>query len=336
MSNDQLQYSIVGVDDSEAITVFVPGRPAKTVFSNQPNYEEIVRLAKARDESLFDLISPEKMIAQKFEDLSERVSVANGRLYFDRDEVDNSLSQHVLRLLNEGGDFKPWVLFMEKLDENPQKESKEMLYEFLHANEGGFTLTPNGDVVAYKGVQNKDGEFHSLNRGSAYVEEGGQMTLVTGTIPYRIGTVVEMPRSEVAFDPNNPCSTGLHVATWQFAQSFGRSGVILEVHVHPRDIVSVPKDASGEKVRVCRLYVKGVTEKKHDTAVTNSSFEWSETEGEDDWLGTDDEEQGFEGNMSEQPVADEPAEDESPKAIPSDWQPNRGGGFFNWLRGNKS
>ena len=304
MSASDIQFSIVGIDGAEAVVIFDPSNgETKTVFQSQPNYDEIVRLARQRDRSLFNLISPEKAIAEKFEDLSERVSVANGRLYFDRDEVDNSLSQHVLRLLNEDGDFKPWVLFMEKLSENPQPESVQGVYEFLRANEGGFTLTPNGDLVAYKGVQNKDGEFHSLNQGSAYVDKDGTMTLVSGTIPYRIGTVVEMPRSEVAFDPNEACSTGLHVATWRFAQAYGTSGVILEVHVHPRDIVSVPRDASGEKVRVCRLFVKGVTEKKHDKPVTES-FSYADERNRphaggyvtpdygDDWLDEDEDECG--------------------------------------------
>ena len=346
MRNEEMQFSLVGYDDSEVIMILCPGREPVTLFKSQTaNYEQIFELARAKDDALYDLIAPSRAIAKEMKNLSERVSVANDRIYFDRDEVHNSLSDHILRLYHEGGDYKSWVLFMERLDANPQQESKDMLYDFLAANEGGFTLTPEGLVVAYKGVQTKDGEFHSLNSGTAYVEDkDGQMVQITGTIPYRIGTYVEMPRSEVAFDPDNPCSTGLHVATWSFAQRYGYSGVILEVHVDPRDIVSVPRDAGGEKVRVCRLFVKGVVEKKHDTATRGMDtatrrmitrpIERIAREGvcdepedidSEDWLSEDEvpePESSYEGAVEDTCC-------HPPKDV---WKPNKQGGFFDWFK----
>jgi hypothetical protein len=267
-------YHMAGAEGQESITVVVPGHGPLTRVSSQPNFDEIVRRARAGDESVVNLFDSGKAVAERFKDLSERVSVSNGRLYFDRDEVDHSLAKHVLRLYESGEDFKPWLLFMEKLEQNPQEESKKMLFDFVQA--GDLTLTPTGDLVAYKGVQEIDGVFHSLNRGVAYVDpqNGDDMVRVEGTIPYKIGTVVEMPRSEVMFDPNNACAAGLHVAIWSFAVAYGRSGKILEVHVHPRDVVSVPNDARGEKVRVSRLYVAGTKDKPYSAPIADSGVEW--------------------------------------------------------------
>jgi hypothetical protein len=78
---------------------------------------------------------------------------------------------------------------------------------------------------------------------------------VTGYIPYPVGAIVEMPRGQVVHNPSEACSHGLHVGTFSYAKSYANSGKMLEVHVNPRDVVSVPNDAGGQKVRVCRLYV---------------------------------------------------------------------------------
>jgi len=272
-------WHMAGAEGQQSITVVVPGHGPLTRTSSQSNFDEIVKRAMAGDESVVELFDTAKAVAERFKDLSDRVSVSNGRLYFDRDEVNHALAKHVLRLLEAGEDFKPWVLFMEKLEQNPQQESKDMLFDFVQA--GDLTLTPTGDLVAYKGVQEIDGVFHSLNKGVAYVDpqNGDDMVRVEGTIPYKIGTVVEMPRSEVMFDPNNACAAGLHVAVWSFAVSYGRSGKILEVHVHPRDVVSVPNDARGEKVRVSRLYVAGTKDKPYSAPIADTGVEsdwWDE------------------------------------------------------------
>jgi hypothetical protein len=86
------------------------------------------------------------------------VSVADGRVFFYRVEVDSSLTQYILRLLEAKEDFLPWMKFMESLMDNPQAESREMLFDFLKACD--VTLTSEGKILAYKGVQNKDGTWH--------------------------------------------------------------------------------------------------------------------------------------------------------------------------------
>jgi hypothetical protein len=76
----------------------------------------------------------------------------------------------------------------------------------------------------------------------------------SANIPNNIGSIVEMPRSEVRDDPHQDCSVGLHVATLNFAKGYMGGGKLLKLVVNPRDVVSVPhRDAA--KVRVCRYRV---------------------------------------------------------------------------------
>lgn len=276
-----VMYHISGSDGIETVSVYVPDKGLNQAFSTNPNYAKILELARAGDHSvvdLFDLSLSVQKAVEQYQDYTDRVSVANGQVFFDREVIDNSLTEYILRLLESNENFLPWMRFMEKLQTNPQPESRDMLFDFLRANQ--VTLTPEGDLVCYKGVQSIDGIYRSLNSGTAIVDG----KTITGTIPYPIGSTVTMPRSEVQFDPDNACSTGLHVATRSFAESYGRSGVVLEVHVNPRDVVSVPNDARGEKVRVSRLYVAGINEKRIEEPVKyDEDFEgW---EGDEDRPG---------------------------------------------------
>src|SRR5690606_24725742 len=54
-------------------------------------------------------------------------------------------------------------------------------------------------------------------------------------------------------NPNNTCSFGLHVACFDYAKGFGPR--LIEVKVNPADVVCVPTDYNGTKMRVCKFEV---------------------------------------------------------------------------------
>jgi hypothetical protein len=62
-----------------------------------------------------------------------------------------------------------------------------------------------------------------------------------------------MARDLVDDNPNNTCSAGLHVACFDYAKGFGSR--LVEVKVNPRDVVCVPTDYNGTKMRTCRFEV---------------------------------------------------------------------------------
>lgn len=246
--------------DQTNITCFVPGIGQNSCDNTHPNFETIRDAAQDAidgidiDESVLDLFDVAEAVSKHFEPLSERVSVKDGRVYFDGDEINNELTRQIVRFLEGGYDFVPLVRFLEKLFTNPSEHSREQLYSWLV--DQNFTIADNGDVIAYKGVTS---EFKSHNSGSGIVN-GEQ---VNGRLDNTPGNNVEMPRSDVNHDPANGCSYGLHVGTHSFAKSFaGHGGFVVTVLINPRDVVSVPVDCSAQKMRVCRYHVLNVVEEE--------------------------------------------------------------------------
>lgn len=261
-----MQYAIVNHGGRESITVFIPGESGPAhAHDDHPSYDAIVSAARQDNaDTVRRLIDVVAEVASRFQPLSERVSVKNGRVYFDGDEVDDSLTRQIVRFLNEHVDnWRPLVAFMENVAANPNMHSREQLYDWLSVRQG-ITITEDGEIVAYKGVarDSHDGRLRSLSSGTAIVD--GEP--VSGRIPNAVGSTVEMPRSAVAHDPGQACSTGLHVGTFEYAESWARNAM-LEVLVNPRDVVSVPTDAGGEKIRVCRYLVQDIIDKPHTSAL---------------------------------------------------------------------
>ena len=260
-----LQYSIVGVGEDANITVFVPGQRPRVAHSSHPNYLDIVDGALEGDESIVELFDVAETVATKFERLdgSTRVTVANGRVYFDGDEVDNTLTKQIVRFLSDGvEDWRPLVRFMEKVMDNPEPHSREQLYGWLGHD---FTITDAGNIVGYKGVRTDGRSIHS---GKAIRNS----ELVSGNIPNEPGDIIEMPRSEVAFDPAAACSYGLHVGTYEYAHGFAQ-GKLLKVLVDPRDVVSVPTDSNAQKMRVCRYRVINTIDAPETVPVVHDDYD---------------------------------------------------------------
>lgn len=287
MSEVFMQTAKIG--DLNVVTVVVDGVP-HVAGNDHPNYQEIVRLAAMGDESVVDLFDLSVVIARKFEQVSDRVSIRDGRVYLDGDEVHSDLNDQIVEFHKAGADFMPLVKFYDKIEQNPNADSREQLYAWLKAHK--FTITPEGDLLGYKGVRKSSSQpgYESINRGRAIVN--GQE--FNGAIPQQIGDVVTMPRSEVEHNPSAGCSRGLHVGTWNYARDFAM-GEVLEVVVNPRDVVSVPHDCNAEKLRTCRYVVTGVASADYGTPLKSPSTwdnavyddyeedEWSDNDYDDPW-----------------------------------------------------
>lgn len=257
-----LTYTIVGDEDGSNIVVFVSGSAPLVAHSSHPHYDAIVQGARDGDESVTALFDLAQSASDRFESLSERVSVRHGRIFLDGEEIANALTEQVRRFLEEGTeDWRPLVAFFENVQANPDPHSREQLYAWLAAER--FTITPDGLIVGYKGVASDgSGGYLSIHSGRAIVNGEPK----SGRIPNNPGDIVTMPRGEVTHDPASACNVGLHVGTWGYAHSFG-NGATLEVHVHPRDVVSVPTDCGAQKMRTCRYRVIRAIEEQYSTAV---------------------------------------------------------------------
>lgn len=84
----------------------------------------------------------------------------------------------------------------------------------------------------------------------------------TRSMDIRLGVPVEMPMEECDTDPNNTCSSGLHVGAPGYVKSFGgyEGRYILAVLVNPADVAAVPVDYNYEKMRTARYYPYAICE----------------------------------------------------------------------------
>jgi hypothetical protein len=271
--NRQVHFNLVWdeEDEREHLTVVVKGKGQFPATSDHPNYEAILDAARAGDPNVIDLFDVAHTAGTKFARLTERVTASNGVVYLDGVPMHNALTAQIADFIGQNEDVSTLVNFYDKLVTNPNQESVEHLYKFIEANQdnesGAFTITPEGKFIAYKGVRSDgNGGYESTTAGEAIVDD----VLIQGYIPNKVGSVVEMRRDQVVFDPSNHCSSGLHVGTFSYAKSFGRNGAMLKVLIDPRDVVSVPND-SKEKMRVCRYEVLEIVDTPNDALIEDVS-----------------------------------------------------------------
>lgn len=261
MSN--YKYQIVGGNQGQSVTVFYDGK-IYSANDGHPNFLRILdAIARNVDApAVLRLFDTAAEVEARFNLVSGRVTLKGGVIYFDGRPINNAVTTHIVRSLDEGNDnFAPFVNFLVKLQQNPIKDSVETLFNWLQAEQ--FSLTERGDIIGYKSVYSVDSEtYRSVSSGTASVNGVSQ----TGQIKQGIGDVVTMPRAGVTLDPKSACNVGLHVGTYGYAQSFS-GDTIIEVVVNPADVVSVPHDCSGQKMRVCQYTVAQVSTAKHAEAV---------------------------------------------------------------------
>lgn len=240
-------YQITSSTVGRSIFASFSDGSVSVVPDTHPKFSKIANALNknASEDRVRDLIDGSKRNAEKFAQLSERISLQGSKLYFDGDRLKGALSKHIIRMSSAGQDPAPFVSFMEKLATNPSEQSRNDLYRWLKDRD--FTITDNGDFLAYKGVRD-DGT--SVHAGFA-IRNGVE---VNDHVLNQVGDVISMPRSQVDGNAEVACSTGLHAGTWEYASQFSR-GKVLTVQINPRDVVSVPNDSNDQKLRVCRYVV---------------------------------------------------------------------------------
>ncbi len=254
-----LKFNIVTDDGEEtSVTAFVDGRTL-VATKEHTTFDDIIKnLRLGADEAqVLELFDAGVAINARFNKVSERVSIRNGFVFFDNMKQNSVLSSAILTFFASGQeDFMALVNFMEKIEMNPNPHSREHLFRWLKV--GRFGITPEGDIIAYKAVNRATGmnamdasQFESIHNGPAIVDGYP----VNGKVPNKPGTIIEMARDDVTFDPSITCSQGLHVADWSYAKEQMSGTYMLRVLVNPRDVVSVPNDHYDKKMRVCRYKV---------------------------------------------------------------------------------
>lgn len=257
-----MYYSLAKDSKGTSLTLIFSDGKTHLVGDEHPNFDRVLEAAQDDDvpeDEVMRLANLIAFVGDRLTRLSERVSVVGNNVLFDGDPLRSEIATHIVRMVRES-DERGWmslVSFLEKVQTNPNEHSRDSLYSWI-ANRD-FTLTQDGDLIAYKGVQvDSEGMSLSISHGTAIVNG----VVHNGAIPNPDGAVVEMPRSEVQHNTAVGCSTGLHAGTWGYAAGFAR-GRVLTVRINPRDVVSVPTDCDAQKMRVSRYEVLSTVEQAY-------------------------------------------------------------------------
>lgn len=199
-----------------------------TIHKNDGRYEQVLECIR-KDE--LDLIPDIVDVVTAFKQAG--LDLVDGVVHIDGQALPPELSERIVAFKDNKLPYEPLLKFWEKLKQNPSFNSRRMLYKFLEHN--GHPLTTEGNFIAYRGVTNDFKDCHSR------------------TFDNSPGSTCEVPRTQVDDNPNNTCSFGLHVACHDYAHGFGPK--LVKVEVNPTDVVCVPSDYNGTKMRVCKFQV---------------------------------------------------------------------------------
>lgn len=229
------------VETKQGLSVFIDGE-MQEVPNTHPDFLEIRRLAYdgAYDAGLMikqiltrALTAVRQAVGM---DTSGAVTFEHGVVKFKGEPLHNSLTDRMLRMIDEGHSVTPLVNFLVKLMQNPSNRVVTHLYDFLQ--KGSIPITEDGDFLVYKAITWNWKDIH------------------TGTIDNSIGATPEMPRNKVDEDPDRTCSNGLHVCSWDYLPHFSHAnGRVVVCKVNPADVVAIPRDYNDTKMRVCRYEV---------------------------------------------------------------------------------
>jgi hypothetical protein len=136
------------------------------------------------------------------------------------------------------------------LQANPSANSVNELYSFMSYK--SLANTSEGKVLGYKGVQS---DYWSTTGNADTIVLQGE-TNDRHQILNEVGATIEVARRCVDDNKDNHCSFGLHVGSFDYADSWaGEGGRLLLVEFDPADAVSVPTDCDFQKLRVSKYKV---------------------------------------------------------------------------------
>jgi hypothetical protein len=155
-------------------------------------------------------------------------------------EDPNGSLSGVIEDLMEGASAKGLTLFIENFSSIPRQHSKDELLEFMKRND--LPIADDGTIIVYKVLRHKD------------IESDHFVDCHSRTVPQRVGSIVQMPTSRVDPDRSRECSHGFHVCSRGYIGNFSGDTVVI-CKVFPQDVIAVPRDYNGSKMRVSQYQI---------------------------------------------------------------------------------
>ncbi len=230
----------------------------KVVLVNKSDkrHEKIIAAIRNGEESTIPGIV-EHM--QRYFDRHDGAEFVNGQVLIDGCEIPQELNHYILGLADDELPFNRMIKFWRRLQKSNRFGVRERLFRFLQRQE--HPITEDGRFLAYRRVgvidnkkTKKDGvdvlKFPNKTEGERILVD-----LHTRTIDNSVGETPYMDPVTVCDDPNITCAEGLHAASFKYASEFYGDGVLVEVAIAPEDVICVPNDYDGQKMRTCRYEV---------------------------------------------------------------------------------
>ncbi|MDH7796369.1 MULTISPECIES: hypothetical protein [unclassified Beijerinckia] len=167
-----------------------------------------------------------------------RISVFGDAVTFDGIEIHNVWVDKLFGFIEKDLPTGALVEALASLMRNPSEKARERLPIFIEQSQLGFL--PDGRIAALKVVR---GNFRDV---------------YTGTFDNTPGQIVHVDWQDVDPNPDHECSTGLHLGAYRYLPSYGLHDPgkrVVLCAFWPEDVVAVPRDYHGQKMRVCRYEV---------------------------------------------------------------------------------
>ena len=236
------------IQSENSLTIFWEGKPY-TLRKDHANFQLAKKaILDARYDDLGDLLD----IAKAVENFVEGdIEVKDEVVYYKSHRLHGVVVDKLLEMLRAGmKDSAPLVNFITRLQANPSANSVNELYSFMSYK--SLANTPEGKVLGYKGVQS---DYWSTTGNADTIVLQGK-TNDRHQILNEVGATIEVARRCVDDNKDNHCSFGLHVGSFDYADSWaGEDGRLLLVEFDPADAVSVPTDCDFQKLRVSKYKV---------------------------------------------------------------------------------
>lgn len=229
MSKTKINFHVL--NDSMVITY--DGKQ-HTIAKEDDRFQPVLaalRAAKGDQAKLADTIPPLVEIERRYK--AKGIELRDGLFMANDEPLPTELESRIQAFAELKLDASHLLKFWDNMKKNPSFNSRQQLFKFLEHN--GHPITDDGCFIAYRGVTEDFKDVH------------------TKTFNNKPGSICEMPRQSVDDNPNNTCSKGLHVACFSYAKGFGQK--LVEVKVNPQDVVCVPTDYNGTKMRTCKFEV---------------------------------------------------------------------------------
>lgn len=284
-----VQFFATNRDGEQSMTVFGSDWQ-KPVAGTHPNFgtllEYLLRTPEAEhdEEYVRGLVDPTVGIGRALQEFfGDRVTFDLHHIRVDGLPMSGPLAQEIKRrMLAVDQDWARLAKFMVRLEENPSKQAKGAVWEWVEKH--GVTITEDGLIVGYKGLVNgTDALTGEPNVPVSY--HAGPNNFIDGEyygepevsyhVPHRLGTTISKRRADVDDNNSLACSTGLHVGAYSYAKTFGENredgarystmgrmadslpnSTFALVTFDPADVVSVPSDGTADwKIRVSKYTV---------------------------------------------------------------------------------